>query len=443
MDFKQAFIEGFKTTSGQQELANYHNNFNQFMSTYRLPNKHGQDDSSEMEAYSSGNVSWVNIALNRKITDISNIEYFFVDKEGKQVEWDKVPEEYRIALDNGFDDYSLSDLISFAGAHEDLSGNALWVLDDQVNVYSKKNKIPYQLMPITPGNFKINISSKGRYIESYTVKYKDGSEKDYNPDEVVHFKRNALITPFIGIGLIAQGRSLVDFESVAIDYQTTFLEKDGTPDLVYIDKNMANPDQAKSKAKQLRTEYSAGKYAQSLLYAYGDVDIKGFSLSSNDLQFIENRQMNKNQIISLMESTPIVLGDESGAGNYAIANKATNNYFGIVNSRTKHLINAINKQFVWKIKGNEEKKYSLSFNPYPVGDVEELKKSVESGLLSPANASKQLGYEYDEKDEASNALYISRGVQSLQTTFETEPLNFNLSDDLSDIKKKRVILDYQ
>lgn len=442
MGLLDSFIEGVK--NGQAELANYHNNFNQYLASNPYT-RMGSNDEAEMKVYEKGNVSWVNIALNRKMLDISNIDYFFVDQNGEKVDWQDVPEELRIAFDNGFGGLGLNDMLAIACGQEDLAGNALWIKNTDVNLYAKKTGIPYELTPITPGNFKININARGTAIESYKVTWANKTETIYTPDQIIHFKRNSLINPFVGIGLISQGRSLVDFESVAMNYQTTFLEKDGTPDLIYIDKNMSNPTQAESKAKELRANYKAGKYSQSLMYAYGDVDVKAFSISSSDLQFIENRGMNSKQIISLMESTPIVLGDESGAGNYAIANVAKNNYFGIVNSRAWHLLESINKQYLWKMKGNEDKKYTLSCTPYAVGDIDQLNKAISSGLISPANASKELGYEYDVNDEASNALYISKGVGTLQSNFETQPVNFGgmLSADIESVKKKTLIRDYQ
>jgi len=444
MGILNSFTEGMK--NGQAELADYHNNFNKYIGEPNS-NRMSADDASELGVYEKGNVSWINIALNRKMLDISNIDYFFVDRNGERVEWDKVPENLRVALDNGFSGLSLNDLLALTCGHEDLTGNSLWVKDTNVNMYSKTTGIPYQLIPIAPGKFKISTNKKGTAITKYTVSYADGTKIEYLPEDVIHFKRNPLIdfTPLIGVGLISQGRSLVNFEAVAMDYQTTFLEKDGTPDLIYIDKNMTNPMQAASKQKELVANYQNGKYSNSMMYAYGDIDIKGFSISSSDLQFIENRGMNSKQVISLMESTPIVLGDESGAGNYAIANVARNNYFGIVNSRAWHLLEVINKQYLWTSKGNEDKYFSLSCTPYAVGDIEQLIKAVQGGLISPAHASKELGYSYDKNDEASNALYISKGVSTLQSNFETAPVSFGgmLSDNIASVKKKTLIRDYQ
>lgn len=444
MGLINSFIDGIK--NGQAELANYHMNFDKYIGD-NPSNRMSPDDASELAIYEKGNVSWVNIALNRKMLDISNIEYFFMDENGERVEWQKVPENLRIAFDNGFSGLSINDLFALTVGQEDLTGNALWVKDTNVNAYSKLSGIPYQLIPIAPGKFKISLNNRGTAITKYTVTYKDGAKIDYSPEDVIHFKRNPLtmFTPLIGVGLISQGRSLVNFEVVAMEYQTTFLEKDGTPDLIYIDKNMTNPTMAASKQKELVANYKAGKYSNSMMYAYGDIDIKGFSISSSDLQFIENRGMNSKQVISLMESTPIVLGDEDGSGNYAIANVAKNNYFGIVNSRAWHILEAINKQYLWTLGGNEDRKYTLSCTPYPVGDIDQLQKAIQIGLISPANASKELGYTYDADDEASNALYISKGVGTLQSNFETEPVSFGgmLSADIESVKKKTLIRDYQ
>ena len=118
--------------------------------------------------------------------------------------------------------------------------------------------------------------------------------------------------------------------------------------MIYLDKEETRPDQARSKADELRRNYASGKYSNSLMYAYGDVDIKSFSISAADLEFIENRKLNQNQIISLMESTGSVLGVPD-ANNKASATQLTNNYFDIVNSRIEHLVQILNDQHVWTI----------------------------------------------------------------------------------------------
>lgn len=443
-EFFKRIQAGQKTAGsivGQEELAWYHNNFNTYNSLLDFKMRaqsSAMDDAQAVGVYQAGSVSWVNIALNRKMNDIANIDFFFVDKNGQKIPWDKVPEELRIAFENGYAGMSLNEMAAHAIGHEDLAGNILWLKSTDKSAYSQASGRVDQLIPITPGMFKICLNSKGTAVDAYEIKFKDGTAITVGPESVVHFKRNPMMNPFVGIGLISQGRSTVDYLSVSADYQKTFLEKDGTPDLVYIDKTMMHPDSAKQKAKQLREEYKAGKYSNSLMYAYGDVDIKSFSISSADMQFIENKQIGKNEIISLMESTPAVLGDEGAAGNKSVTSTASLNYFGVVNSRAWHLIEYINRQYLWTINGNQKKVYSLSFTPYPVGDVGSLKIAVETGLLKPSHAAKELGYEYNEDDAASNALYISRALQPLKTAFETQPPQASgLSDSIEDVKKNR------
>jgi HK97 family phage portal protein len=441
MGLLNSFYSGVK--NGQAELANYHNNFDKFLGMGFAPAKKTKDDEQEIGVYSGGNVAWVNIAINRKMWDLSNIDYFFVNRDGEKVDWDDVPEELRKAFDNGFAGFSLNDLIAMAGGHEDLSGNALWLKNSDANAYSKLTGRIDQIMPITPGRFKIKLNNKGNAVENYTIIWDDRTQTVVEPEQVIHFKRNSIVSPFVGIGLISQGRAAVDFVSVANDYQVTFLEKDGTPDLVYIDKTPLHPEMAKSKQQQLSESYRMRKYANGLMYANGDVDIKAFNISSRDMQYVENMGMSERQIISLLESTGSVLGLPD-ANNKASATQLTNNYFGIVNSKAWHLLDAINKQFIYTVKGNENKELTLSCTPYAVGDIEQLTKAVSSGFLSPANASKELGYEYDSEDEASNALYISKGVGTLQSNFETQPVDFSgmLSGDIENIKKKILIRDY-
>jgi len=438
-----AFTNGLKS-AGQAELAQYHMNFNQYLTGNPYSSGSSYDtDSAEVGVYEKGSSSWVNIALNRKMLDVSNIELFFADDKGEKIDDKNIPDDILMPFQSGYAGMGINEMLAIACGQEDLSGNAIWLKDSNANRLTQLTGMPGRFIPITPGNFKIELNQRGTAIETITITWKNGEQTIVTPDKVIQFKRNAVISPFIGIGLISQGRALVEFDAVAMEYQTNFLEKDGTPDLIYLDKNQSSPEMARAKAAQLRADYKAGKYSNSIMYAYGDVDVKSFAISSSDLQFIENRKMNSDQVISLMESTGSILGIPD-ANNRASAGVLTNNYFGIVNSRIDHLIEAINKQFVWTVKGNEKRKISLAFTPYPTGDIETIQKAVINGLMTPANGAKSLGLPSSSKDEASNTLYINRGVGTLQSVYETEPMTFgSLSDDIEMVKKKTKIRDYE
>lgn len=441
-----AFQSGIKSTTGQAELAQFHMKFNQFLVNNPNSYAQGTDDAGEMLAYSNGNIAWINIALNRKMLDISNVEFFFVDENGERIDDKDVPDEIITPFTAGFAGLGINELMARAGGHEDLSGNALWLKDTKLNRYTQLANIDSQFIPITPGMFKINLNSRGTAVDNFCVRWKDGTESIVPPDRVIQFKRNSLISPFMGIGLISQGRALVENDVVSTQYQNNFMEKDGTPDLIYLDKDAKGmqPNMIKAKGDQLRAEYKAGKYSNSIMYAPGDVDIKAFSISSSDLQYVENRKMNSEQVISLMESTGTVLGIPD-ANNKASAGTLTNAYFGIVNSRVDHLVDTVNKQFVWTIKGNETKKISWSYQSYPTGDIDTVNKSVQGGLMSPNEGAKAMGYPTDKKNEAANSLYVGAGLRTLDYAFNTEPMSFGggLSAPDGSVKKKTMIRDYR
>ncbi|MCP4178046.1 MAG: phage portal protein [bacterium] len=428
MTLINSFCEGIKI-AGQAELANYHINFNQVGST--IPTQTKSNDAAELVVYDNGGTSWVSIALNRKMSDISGVEYFFVNLEGERIENNKVSEKILNPINSGYNDISFPDMIGQACGHEDLTGNGLWLKNTSKNRFTELTKIVGEFIIISPGRFKIIQNSKRTKNIGYEITWHDGTRTPHLPEDVIQFKRNAIINQGVGIGLIAQGRLSVESELVMQEYQLRFLENDGTPALTYIDKNISNPEQAKSKAAELRARYKEMKYQNSIMYAYGDVDIKAFSVSASDMQYIDSRKMNKEEIISLMESSGSVLGVPD-ANNRASAGFLTNNYFGVVNSRIKHLVDIINNQFVHMIDPN----ISLSFQPHPVGNIEEETKAIVSGLSTPAESSKRLGRPYDDKDVAQNSRYISKGVSTLDLAFDPPDFGFVLNEPQNDIKKK-------
>jgi HK97 family phage portal protein len=306
------------------------------------------------------------------------------------------------------------------------------VLDDKAHQYSIAKNMVGEFLPITPGRFKVLKNARGTRITGYRVSYENGEQVTYTPEQVVHFRRSSIIDPLIGIGLISQARLTVESEAVSMEYQNNFYESDGTPNMVYMDKNEMSPENATLKAKQLRSDYKSGKMDKSLLYTYGNVDVKTLSVSSSDLQFIDNRKLNQQQIISIMESTGSVLGIPD-ANNRASADKLTNNYFGIVNSRIEHLVRMFNVQFV---RPRQEGIY-LAYNRYATGDVEEVIKELEGGLLTPAEASKKLGLPYNEADKGQITRFIKKTLIPLETALQTQA-GFALSESESQVKKNLI-----
>jgi hypothetical protein len=413
MSIKQAFISGVKT-AGQAQLADYHNNFNKW-SGINLSSGVGSDDKSEIGVYSDGGYPWVSACINAKIMDISNAELYFIDRKGEKVELDKLPDEIKNPIKAGYAGNSFSDMLAIAGAREDLSGNDLWIKDSEGSRYDQLLQIPSRFIVVNGGCWKLKKSFDEKSIEYFEVSY-GGFRQVYNPDQVINFKRNAIIDPFIGVGLIAQARSVVNNEKVATEYHNNFLIKDGTPNMVYVDKEISDAREAQVKANNLRDMYAKGAYKNGLMYAYGDVSVQPFNISASDMEFVNSKKLNREVLISIMESTPSILGLEGESGNRAISLTATANYYRKVNSRLWHLTQIMNDQWLRMIDKKGE--YTLTYSPYPTGNIEEVSIAVEKGMLTRNQANLIMGYEGDAKDKAMNTRFISRALAPIDQVAE-------------------------
>ena len=413
MSIKQAFILGAKT-AGQQQLANYHNKFNQW-DGINIASGIGSDDRSEVEVYGDGGYPWVSTCINAKMMDISNAEFYFVNSKNEKVDLEKLPDEIKNPIKSGYAGNSFSDLLAIAGAREDLSGNDLWVKDTSGSRYDQLLQVPSRFIVVKAGCWKMKKSFDEKSIEYFEVSF-GGYRKIYDPPEVINFKRNAIIDPFIGIGLIAQARSVVENEKVATEYHNNYLIKDGTPNMVYIDKEISDVKEAQSKANALRDMYSKGAYKNGLMYAYGDVSVEPFNISASDMEFVNSKKMNREVLISILESTPSVLGLEGESGNRAISLTATANYYRKVNSRLWHLTQIINDQWLKLVDKKQE--YTLTYSPYPTGNIEEVSIALDKGMLTRNQANQIMGYEGDDKDKAMNTRFISRSMAPIDQVAE-------------------------
>lgn len=403
MNFIDSFQAGQKAITSAQ-LADYHVNFDKSPMLDRLNLRGiGQSDSQEMGVYENGGAIWVSAAINRKKIDVANVDFYFKDTQtNKRIEIEKLPEEIAMPYKNGWAGSTFNNMASWSIAREDLCGNDIWVKSTMANQYTQEFRKIGEFIVVPSGSWTIFMAPDMKSIHYYIVHFGSEVEIVY-PENVIHFRSNQIINPFIGIGLIAQARLTVESEIVSKEYENNFLVRDGAPSMVVLDKSQMNPDDAKAKATELRTKYREGVYKNGVMYLWGDVSVQGFQSSPKDIEFI--KPMNREAIISIMQSCPTVLGLESQSGNRAIADKATQNYFGIVNSRINSFCNTVNMQHNWKV--DQKRRYELTYTPYPTGDIEQIKIAVEAGITTMNEARQKIGQERIENSPAMDTIFVS------------------------------------
>ena len=401
MSLKTGFISGVKDIS-QEALANYHTNFDKYS-----PNRNigglGGDDKAEIGVYGSGASAWVSACVNQWNRDISNMRFFIKDKKGEEIE--NYTGDLVDPIINGYANMDFSGMAGIAASRIKLAGNDIWLKDRAYNKYNTIFKTVGQFIIVPAGCWKINLDFYHTGIKNYTINFGNGLQRDFLPEEIIHFKDGNIINANIGTGAIAQARMNVESEKVSQEYQNTYFESDGNPNLVYIDKNVSNMEDAKSRGQLIKSNYEDKKYNKSLMYAFGDVDISTLGVSASDLEYIETKKLNREAIISIMGSTPAVLGLEKESGNRAISIVATNNYYKRVNSLASLLVQAFNMQY-FNVEMNKDM-VSLGVQKYATGDYADAKVGVEAGMLTPNEGRQMIGKERIE-DTFMDVVYLSK-----------------------------------
>jgi len=169
-------------------------------------------------------------------------------------------------------------------------------------------------------------------------------------------------------------------------------------------------EDAKSRGQLIKSNYEDKKYNKSLMYAFGDVDISTLGVSASDLEYIETKKLNREAIISIMGSTPAVLGLEKESGNRAISIVATNNYYKRVNSLASLLVQAFNMQY-FNVEINKDM-VSLGVQKYATGDYADAKVGVEAGMLTPNEGRQMIGKERIE-DTFMDVVYLQKAKDTV------------------------------
>lgn len=361
-------------------------------------------EKGELDSYKT--LPWVAIAIDALVRDAGNQEWYLEDKKGNPIykqgdHINKMDKRLITGLVNGFEGFSLSDLMDNVIAHRAITGNALF-LKAKKTAFGVVSNITEQFIPIYPGRFSVLCNASQTKIEGYKIRLDGGKTMTVQKEDVIHFSQNRVIHPFFGVGNISKMRIIAQGEAAQDEFQSNFFENGAAPSLFVKDEMELPDEQVQRNAQMLNKKYSGSKNSGALLYLSGKgVDAKTLQISHKDLEWLENKRFNKNTILSLFGVVPDAIGDHIDS-NKATANQAILRYYQNINNLLSKLESTITTQHIHLY----DKSVFFKFKKYFTGDVEKIQVMVQNGMLSLNEASKRLGLPFDESDEARNAIYL-------------------------------------
>ncbi len=183
-----------------------------------------------------------------------------------------------------------------------LGGNSFHEL-----IYGPQGEL-VEIWPITE-TVEVTPNDRGR-VGGYTVDV-DGEELRFDPDEILHIKLFHARNPWYGLAPLQAYRKGLITDLKSFEYNQYLLDNNAVPGGVISVDQPLTPRQAEEMADRWEKSHKGTKNANRVAVLHSGADYKPISLSPDDISFVQQQQLSRENIRTLFGVPRILLaGDE-------------------------------------------------------------------------------------------------------------------------------------
>ncbi len=266
------------------------------LATPQVAERYTQEDLKDfLNLYSTH--TWTYRCVNTIATAAANVDFVF--KQGKKIVdqdevggWLKQPNFFM----------TWYDLFETMWLHCELAGNSFWEI--QRNPAGKVVNI----FPLRPDRIEIVPDPKKRILKyRYNV---NGTFIDYEPEEIIHFKYTDAKAEFWGISAASAARTTTTIDFYAVAWNKEFFQRGAEPGAV-LESPETLTDLAYNRIMKVWNKRHRGKPHEIALLEEG-MKYHQITSSHSDMQYLEGRAKNVNEIGGVYNVPPFYLNQEGG-----------------------------------------------------------------------------------------------------------------------------------
>lgn len=204
-----------------------------------------------------------------------------------------------------------------------LSGNAYWekVFVKPLSGPVRGKPVPRHLYHIRPDWLKPK-PHPNLYISEYEFDPGGAQKRDpFEPSAIVHFKYLDPTNEFVGMSPLTAAARTMDTENAAIGWNKAILDNYGVPGgVLKVPAQTLIDEDKKTLQEELDKEFS-GENRYRPMVLWGGMEWDQMSLSQQDMQFLEQRRLNKYEICAIFGMPPPYVGanEDPTYSNYSIS----------------------------------------------------------------------------------------------------------------------------
>lgn len=369
--------------------------------------------------------SWVYACVARRSMGLAQIEFkLYQLKKNGEVE-EVIEHELLELLYRVNPEMTKYNFIQLSVIYRDLLGDSPWILSKT----NKEDKLPSNIFIARPEFFKVKKDDDGN-VTGYI--YEIGTyKKSFEKEEVLFLKNYNPKNPEKGIGVIEAVRMTAENDDYILQSNSNLLKNNARPSGFLEMEGNADSKMVKRLKKEFRKKHQGYENSYNVQLLEGGLKFKPVTLPPKDLDFIESRKMNRDEILSIFGVPKPVLGvfeDVNRAS--AIAAEYVFNKWTLEPLATE-LIEQLN-EFLVPMFGLD---LWLGFEPLAKDDREiELKRRSE-GWNKWMTTNEVRGMEGLEPMQGGDYIYLP--LSSMPMIGGNKKKNAEIKGDYIKLKKKR------
>lgn len=181
-------------------------------------------------------------------------------------------------------------------------GEAYWLI-----VGAKNGGVPQRAMRLHPMYMDADIRQGVVTRWRYGPLYQTEEAIPYALNEVLHFKLDDPNSDVYGLSILDSLQHTVASDLFAMKFNRKFFENAAQVGLIFNMKNSSSDEVARNR-EWLEQNYTGAENAHRPLILEGDIDVKQSVSKMQEMQFIEGRKLNRQEILSALDIDPSKLG---------------------------------------------------------------------------------------------------------------------------------------
>lgn len=228
----------------------------------------------------------------------------------------------------------------------DVYGESFWLIVRSIS----QTKTPLKAVRLNP-RYMTPIILDGQIVKwSYGPGSPAGNAVEYDTKVVLHFKLDDPEDDTQGLSPLHSLQRTVATDIYAMDYNGTFFENSAQTGTIFIVKTSTG-DEARRNREWLEANYVGTKNAHRPILLEGDVDVRRSIASSVEMQYMEGRMFNRQEICVVLEMDEARLGIFDNATGPAANTSIQNFHSDVIYPRQQIIEDEINNQLILGIFG--------------------------------------------------------------------------------------------